>query len=361
MPLWLLATLLFDAARLRTLALLNVAHSNAALFALFASCLAYKGFFLVLESVNPSEQRLRRRSRPLPRQQTATFVDRLGFFWVFPLLASGLKGTLTLDSLEPPGASYDAHRLETELQHHCKTFNYSQATDSGFWLPYLLPSLRQSHGLTFSLLRSFFPALILKPLVPRLILTAAKISLPFFIPDTIVFIQSYQPSSGAAFEPPHAPVIGWSLAGSFGWLFLVTAVSTGQYFFSVSQASTKLRGALFTSILDKCLCLDFRLASQLGSVGATNLLGVDIEKVVFCIDPLHELWSGMITIVIGSHILWLHIGLSLLAPLVATLVALCVLPLINRGLGDRQKAWSAQTDRFSSSRDLSYMQSRRSR
>lgn len=161
------------------------------------------------------------------------------------------------------------------------------------------------------------------------------------------FHPIYQPQSESTTsrQQPQPPAVGWSLAASFGLLFFVIAASTGQYFFSVTQASTKLRGALVSSILEKCVNLSFARASHLGSAGATNLLGVDVEKIVFCIDPLHELWSGIVTIVIGSYNLWLQIGLSFLAPLLATVAVLLVLPCINRGLGDRQKAWSAQTDR----------------
>ncbi|GAC76372.1 multidrug resistance-associated protein [Moesziomyces antarcticus T-34] len=338
LPVWLLLTLLFDAARLRTLGLLDVSSNHAALFALFAAHLACKCCSFVLESSNPFEQSFRRRAQAVPREQTATFIDRLGFLWLFPLLASGIKGTLTLDSLQPLGVSYDPRHLKAELDRH---WTGSTRPES---LPHLFPALRRTHALTLSLLRSFFPALILKPLIPRLILTAAQLALPFLISDTITFVQSYQQGESAGSIPPQPPAIGWSLAASFGLLFFVIAASTGQYFFSVSQASTLLRGALVTSVLDKCVSLDLSRASQLGSAGATNLLGVDVEKVVFCIDPLHELWSGMVTIVIGSYILWLQIGLSFLAPLVTTLFVLSVLPLINRGLGDRQKAWSAQTD-----------------
>ncbi|KDN37670.1 P-loop containing nucleoside triphosphate hydrolase protein [Tilletiaria anomala UBC 951] len=358
LPSFLIATILFDAARLRTFVLLGLANSVPAFVGLFATLLALKCVSLVLESINaegsPSPPNPSPTSSALPYwrapEASATFLSRLGFFWVFPLLARGLQGTIELDTLDPLHPRYATSRLRTKLARNllasspnpdtCAKADTDSEVDAATQRS---SSNSPQRHLLVACLRSFFVPAILKPALPRLILTAAQLGLPFLISDTIGFINSYR-GHDAASPPPQAAAVGWAIAGAFGLLFFVIAAATGQYFFAVSQASTMLRGALTSSVLHKSLNLAHAESTALGASAASNLLSTDVEKVIFCIDPFHELWSGLVIIGVGAYILWLQIGISFLAPLVTTFAILVLTPLVSRGLGDRQKAWSSVTD-----------------
>jgi ATP-binding cassette, subfamily C (CFTR/MRP), member 1 len=86
-----------------------------------------------------------------------------------------------------------------------------------------------------------------------------------------------------------------------------------MYFFAVSQNGATLRGALIESLYVKSLKIHISGTASLGPAGAVNLMAADTERIIKALDPIHELWSGMILIAVGLYILYTRLKLIFLA------------------------------------------------
>lgn len=109
---------------------------------------------------------------------------------------------------------------------------------------------------------------------------------------------------------------------------------------SISKSEIKVRGALVTAIYQKSLQLDLVAAGKSGGTSASNLQSVDVERVVTVFATVYTLGSGIITIGIGSYLLYRQLHLVFLAPLIAIILSLFATPPLSNGLGAFQKKWS---------------------
>ncbi|KAJ3185200.1 hypothetical protein HDU85_001248 [Gaertneriomyces sp. JEL0708] len=158
---------------------------------------------------------------------------------------------------------------------------------------------------------------------------------------TLTFVQSYSMPE----KIPQPAYYGWSLACGFLLVYLVFAAATSQYFYYVYRGATVLRGTYVEMIYRKILRMDVAAAKELGGANATNLMSVDIERIVLAIDPMHQLWSSCITIGIGLYILYIQLGASFVAALVVSGLCMIVTPLLSRNIDTLQNAWSSSTDK----------------
>lgn len=74
-------------------------------------------------------------------------------------------------------------------------------------------------------------------------------------------------------------------------------------------------------------------------------MSTDLERLTKVFQSLHILWSGTLTLIIGTYLLYLQLGLIFLAPLITIFLAILLTPLLSKGLGAKQSAWSAATDK----------------
>jgi ATP-binding cassette subfamily C (CFTR/MRP) protein 1 len=162
LPTWLLLTTLFDAARLRTFVLLGLLSSHKAFFALFSVTVSLRAVSLILDTINTanSTQSVEEEddddavTNTAPtHEQSASFMNRLGFFWLFPLLVQGSRRPLDLHSLDPLREEFDSILVKEQLL--------------DVWQP--------SNSLLWACIKAFPVSLLIKPAIPRLITTAAQL------------------------------------------------------------------------------------------------------------------------------------------------------------------------------------------
>jgi ATP-binding cassette, subfamily C (CFTR/MRP), member 1 len=110
--LYLLATLLFDAARVRTEWLIGTDDGYAG--ALTAS-LSVKCVMLVLEAVE-KRSLLLGMERHFSVESTSGIFSRIVFWWLNPLMLSGSKTTLTVDGLPVVHEKLDSADLARDVQ-----------------------------------------------------------------------------------------------------------------------------------------------------------------------------------------------------------------------------------------------------
>jgi hypothetical protein len=111
---YLLASILFDAARIRTQALMSN-DANNVLGAVIAALLAVKLVFLMLEA---TEKRalLRGLYAQLSLENTSGLISRSSFWWLNSLLISGYKTVLSLPNLPAIHEKLNSEHLAAKLQ-----------------------------------------------------------------------------------------------------------------------------------------------------------------------------------------------------------------------------------------------------
>ncbi|PWN49672.1 hypothetical protein IE53DRAFT_388080 [Violaceomyces palustris] len=376
-PLWAFSSLLCDAARIRTFTSVPEVHRSS-FFGIFVASFAVKACILATE--NTSGIDLLERST---RESRAGFLSRMTFFWLVPMILSGYREPLKMENLEPLKPEFGSGKLRESFQgvwfakdaqadsdatppsptkggysearprasgfSDTKRISQSDDVSSTFELKDLQGTIKpapprrkavQGQGLLWVFFKAF-PLALLAPIPPALIYTLAKLALPFLVSRTLTFAQSYGDQKE---EAPQPAAYGWGLVGAYGLIYLVIAFSNGQYWWSVSKLTTKLRGALVQAMYEKGLALHMDAARRMGGGSAANMMSVDVERVVNCIDPVHRLWSAAITVSVGTFLLYQQLGLTFLAGLVTIVACLFTTPILSRGIGARQKAWSSLTD-----------------
>lgn len=319
LPLYLLSTILFDGARLRTYCQLpnEVGLRSTAYFGIFAAMLGLRTLLFFLLSTNLARV-----------EQDASFVNRLGFFWLMPLIFGGMRRTLTIDSLPALGPRYQTRHLGEMFK---AAYPYSAMAQGKI----------PKRGLFGGVLRAFYYNLT-TPIIPKIVATAVTLAQPYLIQDTIVYIGSY---AGIPGFPPQPASKGWSLAGAYALVYTVQALASSQYLFATKQNQVVISGALLEALYDKAVRIELSTATELGSAKAVNLMSQDVQRIMRLIDPVHEIWSAIATVAVAIYICWdaLHtvfVVVLFMAFLILFLGPACAIP-----MGPAQAAWSGATDR----------------
>lgn len=318
-PFFLLCTILFDGARLRTYTALPVelGIKNTAFYAVFIVQLAVHTVLFGLISINLT------RSEP-----EAAFVDRLGFLWLSPLLFKGSRKLLTMENIPPLGARFQPRTLGLRLR---QVYRYGDMSRG---------KIPRQNLFIGGLLRGFLYNLV-TPIVPKLVVTAITLCQPYLIRDTITFIESYAGTPGAVPQPANK---GWSLAGAYALVYTVKALASAQYLYATKQNEVVLSGAVLEAVYDKATRLDLTAASELGSAQAVNMMSQDLERIQKLIDPIHEVWSGLAIIGVSLYILWDAARLLFLAVFGFLLLSFVLAPFAAAPMEDAQDKWSEASD-----------------
>ncbi|KAE8204901.1 hypothetical protein A4X06_0g1056 [Tilletia controversa] len=333
-PLFVLCSILFDGARLRTFNMVDIPLANDAFvqysmratsfFRVFAASIGIKVLLIATESINTDGGET--------AEGRATWFNRLGFFWLFPLMLTGFRKALKMEDLPRLDGQYST--------------SYLSETFSGVWSFAEQTELRRQGKKTRSFLWAIvcaFPYVVYGPIIAKVAVTAVTLAQPYLISDVIQFVEgatNQQPGG----PPPRPAAWGWSLAGAFALCYTVNAVGSGWYWWATAQNGATLRGLIVGQLYAKSLRLHLAEAGALGSAGAVNLMSADVQRIVSAVDPLHEFWSGVIIIGVGLYILHSQMGTVFLVPLIATFALLGAAPLLGSKLGKMQKEWSGKID-----------------
>ncbi|KAE8186557.1 hypothetical protein CF336_g6935 [Tilletia laevis] len=332
-PFYILCSILFDGARLRTFNMIDIPLANGAavqhsiratsFFRVFAASIGIKVLLLATESVNTDGGET--------AEGRATWFNRLGFFWLFPLMSTGYRRALKMDDLPQLDNSFSTGLLS---QRFSSIWNFSEQAR-------LKKQGISTKPFLSSIIRAF-PYVAYGPVLSKLVITAITLAQPYLISNVIRFVESWglQTAGGPAAQPVE---LGWSLAGAFALCYTINALGQGVFWWITTQNGVTLRGLLIGQLYAKSLRIHLAETGTLGSAGAVNLMSADVERVIQAVNPFHELWSGIITICIGLYILYAQIGALFVVPLVVTFILICSASLgIN--LGKWQKEWGERTE-----------------
>jgi hypothetical protein len=322
LPVWLFASCLFDASRVRTFSRVPAIESSP-LFALAIVGLICKAGMLAAENTSGVPVRLPTAlpaasltspQRDGTAESRASFLSQLLFLWLWPTIWRGFRAPLQLSDLDDLSFDFKGSLLGRRIASVWQPGTSHGATQRRrSWRPWPsektsapqdfemdeheadTPELRSNasidppRGLLWVCVLSF-PGAVLAPAVPRLIMVAATLAQPYLVSATLTFAESFQ--EGAV---PQSTSNGWGLVGAYALVFTVLAFSTGQYYWLCAKAIVKLRGGLIELLYAKSLKLHVEAAKRSGGGAAANLISVDLERFVKIVDPVHVRVAGLRT------------------------------------------------------------------
>lgn len=301
---YILITLIFDIARLRTLFL---ASNNRSIAGIFTSMIGIKVMVLLTEAVE-KRKLLLGPYRDLSPEETSGIYSKSFFFWLNQLMTSGFQRVLQHHDLYP----IDSEMSSTVLQQRMKNA-WSAATQHK-------P-------------RAFFWAVLhanSKPLlfcvVPRLLQMGFRYAQPFLLTRTIAFANDEgQPDS-----------IGWGLTGAFFIVLLGVAVSNGVFYHMTFRFVTSVRGSLVSIIYSKTLDLS---VTALDESVAVTLMSSDVQAICDGFQLINDLWGVPLELVIVIYLLTRQLGIVALVPAILSLISTVAIISMAKSMRRAQRIW----------------------
>ena len=279
---YLLVTLLFDVAQVRTLWLQQY---NNVVAASTTAAVAIKAALVILESLS-KRNILILAWRSTSPEATSSFYEKASFWWLNPLFWIGFKRSFTVEDLYP----LDKHLTSAYL------YERLQAP----WRQMRNKKPRSLFFMTFNQLKWD----LLYAVPPRLGQTAFTFCQPFLIQRTIHFSQ--QPITKSTTNA------GIGLVGAYLLVYCGIAIMTGQYQHMSYRAVTMMRGGLVSMLFAKTSSLK---SNEVDPASSLTLMSADIERIWNGWQIMHEIWASVVEIVIAIVLLERQLGAACAIPI----------------------------------------------
>ncbi|EED13275.1 multidrug resistance protein, putative [Talaromyces stipitatus ATCC 10500] len=282
---YILATMLLDGARARTIWLLRV---SSVLPSVFIASVALKFVLLILQSF-PKMQFLLPSEREYTAEESAGILSLSSFAWLHPLIIRGYRHRLSIDDLYPVGHSMSSKSVHSGLQKiwklskKDKSYSLFLATAKALWLPLSVP------------------------MVPQLFLVALNLAQPLLLATAVSFVESGNDKPAG---------FGYSLIGAFGLTYFGIAIATAWYQYLSARALTMIRGALIG--LTYSSMLDMHDGDEAAS-SSLSLINVDIERIVTSLQWVVGIAPDVIQVGIAIWLLEARIGAIFIAPVLVVI------------------------------------------
>ncbi|KAJ6438338.1 ABC multidrug transporter [Purpureocillium lavendulum] len=309
---YLVASLLFDVARLRTGWLLAASKSSS--FAgVLSACVALKLSLLVLETVEKRSILIDGRA---PSQESTSGPLNRGFFvWLNPLLITGWATMLTNNALPT---------INERLSSRCLEARFAAKWD------------RAAAGRKPSLFLTTVHVLkweLLSIALPRIGMIGLSISQPYLVSNALRILAL---PSGEMTKN-----LGYGLVGAFAFVFIGSAILTAWHEHLTFRAGAMIRGGLISLIYRKMVRLPTK---QLSESSAVSLMGNDVEMLTARVNNLLvESWANTITVAIAMWMLTHQLGAVSAAPIIMSLTCLFFSTMIGRLMIPRQTKYQKAT------------------
>ncbi|KAL9595555.1 MAG: hypothetical protein Q9219_006375 [cf. Caloplaca sp. 3 TL-2023] len=289
---YLLLTLIFDAARVRTLWLQGY---NDAPAAVSTAALAIKFCLLAVEALQ-KHQILRGEWTGQSPEATSGLFGKWLFLWLNRLFRTGYSKSLTIEDLTP---------LDKQLT---SNYLYSKLRQPWAEMPKKGPR---------SLLKLFFSRFkwrLLAAVPPRLALIGFNFCQPFLIERAIAFNR--EPVNESSTNA------GYGLIGAYFIVYCGIAVTTGQYQHLTYRAITMARGGLISMMFDKTPSVKANAADPASSL---TLMSADIERITNGWTTMHECWANVIEVAVAIFLLERQLGVACAIPIGVAICKSCPL------------------------------------
>ncbi|KAM3473898.1 hypothetical protein MY5147_004563 [Beauveria neobassiana] len=313
---YLLLSILFDAAQCRTLWLLHAqqpAQQRALLPALFTAQLANKVLMLLVECLGKTRY-LMGPWQALKRcpEAVANVFSRCSFWWLNDLLTRGFSATLDLDTLYETDEALRSSKLVSEFQGRIV-----ETKPSKYRLPLVIAACLK---LT-----------LIKTVIARVFVTGFKFAKPFLLQYIITFVQNDQ--KGGEYHKD----IAFALIAVTGLLFIGTAVATGFYNHHLNRSLVMIRGGLISLVCTESLGVSTAVASEMATL---TLIGPDVEVVCNACSGVHDLWANPVEIGLATWLLARQLGVGCVGPVASALLCFILMSQFPKRMGPAIKAWN---------------------
>ncbi|KAF4965252.1 hypothetical protein FSARC_6931 [Fusarium sarcochroum] len=310
--LYLAGSVLLDVAQCRTLWL---RQDNGAIAAVFTTGLVSKVAMLGAE-MTEKRKILKPPYSLYSPEAISGVLNRSVFWWINALLWRGSSSRLGLNDL------FD---LDVEL--------FTEHIEPKFRRTWASISKQSSHSLLLATLKTFWFK-ILTIVFFRLCLIGFKFSQPLLIHRAVSLLE--EPDSQEKMS------IGRTLIGATSLIYIGIALMMGMFRHNVYRLITMIRSSIVGLIYHTTLSLDAKTASN---SAALTLMSTDLESIASGFEVFDSLWADPIEIGIAIYILYSQIGLAFIAPIITSLIFICV-PVALRGVSaSAQKDWLESIER----------------
>ncbi|KAL3955773.1 hypothetical protein ACCO45_011336 [Purpureocillium lilacinum] len=297
---YLLVSLLLDAALLRTLWLSPPSLVGPAIQPVFTASFAAKAALLVLEAPGKARHLLPSSSNGgaaaaavgLGPEQTAGIYARAVFAWVAPLLRTGFRRLLRPDDLFALDEQMTAAHLSERFWRVWEARRPNLGSDS-----------HKYRLVTSCLLALCWP--LAAVIVPRLVQLAFTICQPLVLNRFLLFLDNEK-------QPDR---IGYGLVGAYGLVYIGIAVSQALYWHRNGRFVTMLRGVLVSAVFAKATQVSVTATDD---AAAVTLMSSDVEVIVRAFKEINEFWANLIQIAIATWLLSAQIGYASAGPIIVS-------------------------------------------
>lgn len=294
---YLLFTLLFDIAKVRTL--WETVGTNK-LAAVYTSSISVKLILLVTEGLEKRGILFESYRHPSP-EATSGIYSLSTFYWLNSLMRLGFGKNLSLTDLYPVDDDMNTMTLLARA-----SSAWANATKD------------KSHTLLYAMLWSMrWTALY--AMIPRIIIIGFKYAQPFLISRTITFAQSLD-------QPDY---IGWSLVGAFALVFLGLAICNAIHKYMAIRFTASIRAMLVTMIYRNTMTL----GTSFESTKALTLMSTDIEAICEAAISLFAGPSALIECAIAFWLIYDEVGFAFVSPAIVATIAVVGIAILSKYMG----------------------------
>ncbi|WEW56917.1 hypothetical protein PRK78_002374 [Emydomyces testavorans] len=289
---YFLFTILFDAARCRTLWLRPYDGYGYLIALSFTVTVALKVVILLFEAWS-KRGILKTEYQSYPPEATSGIINRAFFWWINPLFWFGYSNFVSIEDLY----NLDKH-LVSERVHERMDIAWSKVKRKG---PKSLLIV------TLKVLK--WP--LLSIVLPRICLIAFMFGQPFLINRAIKFASSSTPENSES--------VGYGLIAAYALVYVGIAVSMGQYQHLTYRAITMARGGLIGMLYRKATDLSIK---DIDPASSMTLMSADIERIVQGWQTMHEIWANAAEVGIAIYLLYLQLGVACAVPIAVSILSL---------------------------------------
>ncbi|KAI1930027.1 hypothetical protein LOZ60_001286 [Ophidiomyces ophidiicola] len=312
---YFLFTILFDAARSRTLWLRRDDDYGFMIALAFTVTVGLKAVILIFEACS-KRGILKAEYRSYPPEATAGIINRSLFWWLNPLFWFGYSNFMTMEDLY----SLDKHLVSERVHQRLETA----------WGKVTKKTSNSLLMVTLNVLK--WP--LLSIVIPRACLIAFMFGQPFLINRAITFAS--QPTQS------NSESIGNGLIAAYVLVYVGIAVSMGQYQHLTYRAITMARGGLIGMLYRKATDLSIKDVDPASSM---TLMSADIERIVHGWQTLHEIWANATEVGIAIFLLYIQLGVACVVPIVVSILSLLLSIIAMNFVMSHQALWLEAIER----------------
>lgn len=241
-------------------------------------------------------------------KENASFLSRLLFLWVSPLIRKGACGFL-----KESESLFDLpHSISTGSVAH----EFHQLTSSRRLS--LLKALHIRFGLEF-----YSIGLI------KLVSDGAGFCGPILLNCLVSYIEDAD--AAADQSNPDSIWQGYAYVGGMFCAVFIGALANSHFNMKMAEVNLKIRAALITSIYRKTIQLRQTTLGRFSAGEIINFMSTDTDRIVNFCPSFHAFWSLPVQVAVTLYLLYQQIGVAFLA---GVLFAILLIP-INRLLANK--------------------------